>query len=67
MELCNLSPEVSCDGKSIVPLLRDPDSPWDTPALMTYMRGNHAVRAIGWVVHVAVADDALRTQRGHSE
>ncbi len=37
-------PEPKHSGKSMVPLLENPDAPWDTPAIMTYMKGNHAVR-----------------------
>ena len=31
-----------------MPLLRDPRSEWKRPALMTYGRGNHAVRSERW-------------------
>ena len=47
LELCGL-PAVECDGVSAVPLLRDPRSEWKRPALMTYGRGNHAVRSERW-------------------
>lgn len=48
LELCGIEPDPKCDGKSIVPLLRDPAAEWETPALMTYGRGNHAVRSKRW-------------------
>jgi hypothetical protein len=48
LELCGLPPDPSCDGKSIVPLLRNPMARWESPALMTYGRGNHAVRSSRW-------------------
>jgi arylsulfatase A-like enzyme len=48
LELCGLPADESCDGRSIVPLLRDPHTEWQRPALMTYMRGNHAVRSDRW-------------------
>lgn len=48
LELCHLGADPTCDGTSIVPLLRKPNSPWNRPALMTYMRGNHAVRSERW-------------------
>lgn len=48
IELCGLSAQVECDGVSLVPLLHDPDSRWERPALMTYKRGNHAVRSDRW-------------------
>ncbi|MEK6239678.1 MAG: sulfatase [Planctomycetales bacterium] len=48
LELCGLPADAKCDGQSVVPLLRDPDAKWDRPALMTYLRGNHAVRDDRW-------------------
>jgi arylsulfatase A-like enzyme len=36
------------DGRSLVPLLRNPDSAWDVPAITTYGFKNHAVRSEGW-------------------
>ena len=48
LELCGLPADKACDGESIVPLLRDPRAKWERPALMTYMRGNHAVRSDRW-------------------
>jgi len=48
LDLCGLPADPRCDGKSIVPLLQDPDREWEPPALMTYSRGNHAVRSERW-------------------
>lgn len=48
LELCHLPPDPRCDGRSAVSLLRNPTIDWDTPALMTYGRGNHAVRTRRW-------------------
>ncbi len=48
LELCGLPADKACDGVSIVPLLSDPHAKWERPALMTYMRGNHAVRTDRW-------------------
>ncbi|MDF1754381.1 MAG: sulfatase [Verrucomicrobiales bacterium] len=44
LELGGLPPDPKCDGTSLVPLLKDPTAK-STPALMTYGRGNHAVRS----------------------
>lgn len=33
------------EGKSLVPLLRDPELDWNTPAVIEYRRGNAAVRS----------------------
>ncbi len=48
LELCSLPADDECDGVSLVPLLKDPATSWARPALMTYMRGNHAVRSDRW-------------------
>jgi arylsulfatase A-like enzyme len=37
-----------CEGKSIRPLLVDPEAPWDEGAVTTYQFGNHAVRSEAW-------------------
>ena len=44
LELCNLPPRDDLDGRSIVPLLKDPTCEWDHPAVTTYKCNNHAVR-----------------------
>ena len=48
LELAGLPPDKSADGRSVVPLLRDPSQSWEEPAVMTYQRGNHAVRSERW-------------------
>lgn len=48
IELCDLKSKPELDGISLVPLLKNPDAEWSRPALMTYMRGNHAVRDRRW-------------------
>jgi len=48
IELCGLRSKDELDGVSLVPLLRNPNAAWDRPALMTYQRGNHAVRNQRW-------------------
>ena len=48
LELGGLSADMDCDGVSIVPLLENAESNWKRPALMTYGRGNHAVRSERW-------------------
>ncbi|HEX5790691.1 MAG TPA: sulfatase/phosphatase domain-containing protein, partial [Luteolibacter sp.] len=44
LELCGLPPNPQLDGKSLVPLLTDPDAAWNRPAITTHGTGNHAVR-----------------------
>lgn len=36
------------EGADISPLLRDPKAEWKLPAVTTWMKGNHAVRAEDW-------------------
>ena len=48
LELCGLPTDPKCDGISLLPLLRNPAAAWDRPALMTYGRGNHAIRSDRW-------------------
>ena len=48
IELCGLTAKPELDGISLVPLLKNPNSEWARPVLMTYMRGNHAVRDRNW-------------------
>jgi len=47
-ELAGLPKPADLDGVSLVPLLRDPQSPWDRPALTTHGFQNHTVRTEGW-------------------
>ena len=46
VELAGLPP-AQVDGRSLVPLLKDPSRQW-FPALMTMGKGNHAVRSDRW-------------------
>jgi arylsulfatase A-like enzyme len=48
LELSGLPADKEADGVSVVPLLRNPKAKWERPALMTYHRGNHAVRSQRW-------------------
>lgn len=48
LELCSLPIDSKCNGLNLTPLLHDPDATWESPALMTYGRGNHAVRSADW-------------------
>ncbi len=47
-DLAGLPPPPTVDGRTLRPLLQDPDAPWDRPALITYLRGNHALRSERW-------------------
>ena len=48
VELAGLQPKDDLDGKSLVPLLKNPDAVWERPAVMTWLPGNHAVRTERW-------------------
>ncbi len=45
IELCGLPENPYLEGRSLVPLLRNPDLEWPYPALTTYGQNNHAVRS----------------------
>jgi arylsulfatase A-like enzyme len=60
VELCGLQASHALDGRSVVPLLRQPAAVWDLPALMTYLRHNHAVRDERWrYIRYANGDEEL--------
>lgn len=48
MDLCDIPCPKHVEGKSIRPLLSDPSAAWETPALTTFGRSNHAVRSEQW-------------------
>ncbi len=48
IDVCNLSPRDDLDGISLLPLLKDPEIPWDRPAVTIYGRNNVAVRSKNW-------------------
>ena len=48
LELCGLEARQGLSGKSLVPLLKDPQADWDRPALTTQGRQNHALRTQRW-------------------
>jgi arylsulfatase A-like enzyme len=48
MDLAGLKAPGIQEGESLMPLLRSPQSPKKTPAVTTYLMGNHAVRTEQW-------------------
>jgi len=48
VDLAQLPVNSDLDGRSLLPLLRDPAAEWTLPAVMTYGLGNHAVRTARW-------------------
>jgi len=47
-ELCGFEPPAHLEGKSILPLLKNPQAKWDSPAICTFNYNNHAVRTEQW-------------------
>jgi arylsulfatase A-like enzyme len=47
-DLCGITTPSHVEGPSIQPLLQDVKAPWQSPALTTYIKGNHAVRSENW-------------------
>lgn len=45
VEACGLDPKAGLEGSSLLPLLKDPQAPWDKPSLSTYKFNNHSVRS----------------------
>jgi len=44
IDLCGLTPKKTLEGKSLLPLLKNPKAKWDRPALTTHGRNNHSLR-----------------------
>ena len=45
VDLCGLPERQDLEGISLRPLLENPEMDWDRPAVMTFRRGNHAIRS----------------------
>lgn len=45
VELCGLPDNERLEGKSLVPLLKDPGANWERPSLTTHGRNNHGLRS----------------------
>ena len=64
IELGKLPAEPKVDGRSITPLLCNGNAEWTTPAITTYMRGNHTVRSERWrYIHYADGSEELYDHR----
>ncbi len=48
VEYCGLAPMVTNEGKSLVPLLQEPGQYSKDPTLITFRKGNHALRGSRW-------------------
>ncbi|HUT35034.1 MAG TPA: sulfatase [Planctomycetota bacterium] len=47
-DLCGLERPKTLEGVSLLPLLKEPTGAWDRPAVTTYGKDNHSVRAEKW-------------------
>ena len=66
LELCGLPADPRCDGVSVTSLLRNVDAKWDRPAVMTYQKGNHAVRSDRWR-YIRYADGSEELYDHHAD
>jgi arylsulfatase A-like enzyme len=48
VDLCSLKPKADLEGRSFVPLLKNPQAKWNYPALCTRHRNNHTLRTEKW-------------------
>lgn len=48
IELCGLPVKTNIDGRSIVPLLGNPEKEWDYPAITTYNHSEYSIRNERW-------------------
>jgi arylsulfatase A-like enzyme len=64
VDLCGLPEKENLQGRSLMPLLNDPDLSWDHPVLTTHHPGNHAVRSERWrYISYANGDEELYDHR----
>ena len=69
VELCGLPPYEPLEGASLVPLLRNPDVPWDRPTICTFWKDNHAVISERWrfIQYADGSQELYETQRDPHE
>jgi arylsulfatase A-like enzyme len=48
IDVCGLPSKKELEGKSLLPLLRNPKASWKRPALTTHGRNNHSLRSERW-------------------
>ena len=59
-ELAGIPVPDHVEGESIVPLLKDPHAPWESPAITTHGHKNHTVRTEAWrYIRYANGDEEL--------
>ncbi|MDG2222580.1 MAG: sulfatase [Rubripirellula sp.] len=48
LDLAKLKVRPDLEGRSVVPLMSDPEMPWDRPILTTFAPRNHSLRSTRW-------------------
>lgn len=48
IDVCGLSPLSDLEGRSLRPLLKEPTTPWQWPALTSFGQHNHSIRTERW-------------------
>jgi arylsulfatase A-like enzyme len=48
VDLCGLTEREGLEGRNLIPLLRNPESPWDFPAITTYDFNEFSIRYEDW-------------------
>lgn len=48
LDLTGLPPREDLEGRSLVPLMNDPQTSWDRPILTSFAPGNHSLRSTRW-------------------
>ena len=60
VDACGLSPRKELEGRSLMPLVRNPQAEWDDAVVITINRGNHSVRTHRWnYIHYFDDDEEL--------
>ena len=48
VEICKLPKNDALEGRSLLPLLKEPDKQWDYPVISTFKYKNHSIRSKQW-------------------
>ncbi len=59
LDLCGFEPNPQLDGRSLVPLLKNPTKEWDYPVLTTHSRGYNTIRTEKWRLIEYPKDDEM--------
>lgn len=48
IDICKLAPKKELEGQSLLPLLENPETPWNRSVLSTYGHNNHSIQSERW-------------------